>query len=154
MVTVEPLFRIPSLKPTVRRWLLSEWPEWYGQGGPGDLSADIEAFSQSETALPVGFVALRDNEPVGFGSLKQESIPSHKHLSPWAASGFVVPSLRRQGVGEFMLRCIASHAQVMGYARIYCGTSTSVSLLRRAGWQHLESVIHAGKPLEVYRSGV
>ena len=154
MLSVALLFRIPILKPTVRDWLLSEWPDWYGNGGPGDLSADIEGFARSDTELPVGFVVFQDKVPIGFGSLKSDFIPSHRHLSPWASSGFVLPAFRRKGVGEFMLQHMVSHAQAMGFPFVYCGTSTSASLLRRAGWQCLETVIHAGKPLEVYRSGV
>lgn len=152
MLSVAPLSRVPALKARVSAWLLSEWPAWYGREGPGDLDEDVEAFARSEDILPVGFVVFRVDEPVGFGSLKRESIPAHRHLSPWAASGFVVPKYRGQGIGAFMLRAITAHAQGMGYSQVYCGTSTAASLLARNGWQQVEQVIHAGKPLGIYRS--
>jgi GNAT superfamily N-acetyltransferase len=153
MFTVEPLSRVPALKSMVSAWLLSEWPDWYGEGGPGNLASDVEAFSQSEASLPVGLVVFRGNEPVGFGTLKQESIPSHKRLSPWAATGFVPPQYRGQGIGAFLLQALVAHASSMGYAHVYCGTSTATSLLQRAGWSLLEQVDHAGKPLGIYCSG-
>ncbi|MBK8528007.1 MAG: GNAT family N-acetyltransferase [Rubrivivax sp.] len=154
MLTVEPLSRCPAMRAMVSAWLLSEWPSWYGQDGPGDLVGDVDAFARSEKSLPVGFVVFRTCEPVGFGTLKQESIPSHKHLSPWAATGFVLPQYRSQGIGAFMLQAIVAHARLIGYQQVYCGTSTATSLLLRAGWQRLERIVHAGKPLELFGSGV
>ena len=153
MLSVRPLYRCATLMPTVSDWLLCEWPSWYGKDGPGDHAADVAAFAQSESSLPVGFVVFAANEPVGFGALKQESIPSHKHLSPWAATGFVLPQYRRQGVGAFILQAIVAHARGMGYQQVYCGTSTAMSLLQRAGWRHMEQVVHAGKPLGIFSSG-
>ena len=135
MFTTQPLSRIPALKPQVSAWLLSEWPDWYGPDGPGDLSGDVEAFARSDSALPVGLIICRDGEPIGFGALKRESIPSHAHLTPWAAAGYVVPSCRGQGAGAFRLRALEERAAILGFPRVHCGTSTAVTLLRRAGWR-------------------
>lgn len=152
MLRVQPLSLQPALKPQVRDWLLSEWPAWYGAGGEGDLEGDVEAFAASAHRLPVGLVAFLDDVPVGFGSLKQESIASRPALFPWAASGYVLPAYRGQGIGAFLLRAIAAHAGRLGYRHVYCGTSTAVSLLTRAGWQVVEELQHAGKPLTLFRS--
>jgi hypothetical protein len=83
LISFAPLARMPRFKPVVAAWLLSEWPAWYGNGGPGDLDGDVDAFAGSELELPVGVVALDGTRPIGFRALKKESIPSHKHLSPW-----------------------------------------------------------------------
>ncbi len=153
MLSVQRLSRLPHLKPMVSAWLLSEWPGWYGAGGAGDLEKDVEAFAASAVELPVGFVVFSEQVPVGFGSLKQESISSHKHLAPWAASGYVVPEQRGRGIGAFLLQAITAHARTLGYGHVYCGTSTAMNLLLRVGWHETEQVIHAGKPLSIFRSG-
>ncbi len=152
MLSVRPLSQQPTLKLLVSSWLLSEWPAWYGQGGEGNLEGDVAAFAASEHQLPVGLVAFLGKSPVGFGSLKQESIKSHPHLFPWAASGYVLPVHRGQGIGAFLLRSLEAHAKSLGYAQVYCGTSTATSLLKRAGWHSIEQVQHAGKPLTIFRS--
>ena len=152
MLRVQPLFQQPSLKPWVRAWLLSQWPAWYGVGGEGDLEGDVEAFAASERQLPVGLVVFLDDVPVGFGSLKQESIRSRPDLAPWAASGFVRPDHRGRGIGAFLLQALAAHAGRLGYRHVYCGTSTAVSLLTRAGWDVVEELQHAGQPLTLFRS--
>ena len=152
MLSVKPLHRVPELKATIRAWLLSEWPGWYGPGGAGNLDQDIEAFASSERILPIGFVVFQHDQPIGFGSLKRQSIPTHTHLTPWAASGLVTAEHRRQGVGAFLLREMVAHAAGLGFSRVYCGTSTAESLLARNGWQLVEQIVHAGKPLGIYRS--
>lgn len=151
MFSVCPFARVPQLKPVVADWLLSEWPGWYGPGGQGTLKQDIEAYARSESVLPVGLVAYEGTEPIGFGALKAESIPSHNHLSPWAAAGYVLPERRGRGVGAQLLQAIVAHAAHLGYSHVYCGTSTATRLMRRAGWQKVEQVIHDGKPLVIFR---
>ena len=152
MLTIQPLAQARYLKPTVSHWLLTEWPGWYGEGGPGDLNSDVTAFAASELRLPIGFVAFDEGIPAGFGALKAESIPSHRHLTPWAAAGFVLPERRRQGIGALLLQTMVAHAKAMGYEQVYCGTSTSVSLLHHAGWNVVEEIVHSGEPMVIFRS--
>lgn len=153
MLSTELLCHRPDLRPLVSAWLLAEWPAWYGPGGPGDVERDVQAFGASPQDLPVGIVVFAGPEPVGFGALKQVSIPSHLHLSPWAAAGYVVPHRRGQGIGAALLQALVSHAASIGHPIVYCGTSTATTLLERSGWHLLEQVTHADKPLSIYRSG-
>lgn len=149
---VEPLARHRRLLPVLEAWFVSEWPAWYGAGGEGNIGQDLKAFSASEVSLPVGFVAFSDGVPVGAGVLKAESIPTCDHLSPWAASGFVVPQVRGRGIGTALLATMVAHARRLGYKHVFCGTSTAGSLLRKSGWSAVEVTQHAGKPLTVFRS--
>ena len=153
MLSAKPLPRVPRLKPVVSAWLLSEWPSWYAENGAGDLLGDVDAFATSELELPVGLVVFDDDEPVGFGALKQVSISTHTHLAPWAAAGYVVPARRGQGVGAFLLEAIVAHAKTIGYGNVYCGTGTAISLMDRAGWREIERITCGGKPLVIFCSG-
>lgn len=146
------LGQVPHLRALVCGWLQAEWPGWYGPEGPGDLLADVAAFAGTGAALPVGLVVFSDGEPIGFGALKAASIDSHRHLSPWAAAGFVVPGHRGRGVGAFLLQSIVDQARAWGAPRVYCGTGTARSLLQRAGWECIDEVTHAGTPMRIFRS--
>ena len=151
-LVVEPLAKHTGLVPLLAEWFICEWPGWYGAGGQGNVAQDLQNFAASQTTLPVGFVVFGDGTPVGAGALKAESIPSHKHLKPWAGAGFVVPEYRGQGIGAVLLRSMVAHARALGYPHVYCGTSTAESLLQRSGWSAIEVTQHAGKPLTVFRS--
>lgn len=150
-VKVELLARRRDTLPTFAALFREEWPRWYGEGGPGNAEADLAAFAASETELPVGVVATLDGSPVGVGALKVESLASHKHLTPWAAAGFVLPSHRGRGIGAALLEALVRHAGHLGYPFVYCGTATSVSLLCRSGWSELERINHEGEPLVIFR---
>ena len=151
-LSVEPLARHSEQVPLLAEWFATEWPGWYGIGGEGNVTLDLQDFAASETNLPIGFVVFSNGTPVGAGALKAESIPSHKHLSPWAAAGFVVPECRGQGIGAVLLGAMVAHARTLGYAHVYCGTSTAESLLQRSGWSAIEVTQHAGKALTIFRS--
>ena len=148
---VELLARHRGLLPTVAGWLREEWPGWYGQGGRGDAVGDAHAFAASTERLPLGVVALVAGRPVGVGALKAESLASHRHLTPWAAAGYVLPELRGRGVGAALLAALVREAGRLGFPCVYCGTSTSASLLLRAGWQAVEVIEHDGRPLTIFR---
>ncbi len=115
-------------------WFCAEWPDWYGDDGPGDAVADVTAFSDSPDALPLGVIAMEDGLAVGVAALKQTSIASHTHLTPWAVAGYVVPSRRGQGVGTQLLRALVAHAKRLGHVRVYCAASAAGPLLHREGW--------------------
>lgn len=150
-ITLAPMAQSRQLMPLVGAWFRNEWPGWYGPGGAGDLGADLAAFSASETVLPVGLIAFLDGQPVGAAALKATSIASHVHLSPWAAAGFVLAPWRGRGIGAALLQGLVAKAGQLGHAHVYCGTSTSASLLLRGGWEVIDVVTSPGDPLTIFR---
>jgi GNAT superfamily N-acetyltransferase len=149
-IVVKPLSQHIALTALIEGWLVSEWPNWYGLEGRGNAGQDVSEFAASELRLPIGLIAFEEGRPVGFAALKAESIPSHKHLSPWAASGYVVPEHRGRGIGAALLAGLVAHARGLGFKRVYCGTSTSKSLLTKCGWLVLGQTQHDGKALTVF----
>lgn len=147
---ISPLARHRELLPLLARWFVEEWPDWYGTGGRGNAVQDLAAFAASESILPVGIVAFDENTPIGVAALKSESLPSHRHLQPWAAAGLVRPSYRGRGVGAQMLDALLRHAHRLGFDRVYCGTATAVTLLRRCGWSQLEVIQHEEESLVLF----
>ena len=152
-VVIKYLADEPRVLSTLRCWFESEWPSYYSADGPGSAEQDLLAYA-SRGSIPFGLVAFQQGKPCGFVALKRESFPSHPHLSPWAGAAYVQPPLRRQGIGAALLLALEPEARALGCARIYCATSTSVSLLRRCGWQLLESVQHEGHEVGVYEKAL
>jgi GNAT superfamily N-acetyltransferase len=152
-VAVEPLALHPEALPELCRLFEAEWPTWYGIGGPGNATEDLVACSAT-SGLPFGLVALQRGEVCGVAALKAESIPSHRHLSPWAAAGLVKGPLRGRGIGAALLAALEELARSQGYRAIHCATSTSESLLQRRDYRLLERVVHEGQDLGVYQRGL
>lgn len=150
---IEPLASHREVLPVLREWFESEWPTYYGAGGRGDARQDLDAYA-NQRGLPFGLVAFRDGSVCGVAVLKADSISTHAHLSPWAAGGLVRRDLRGQGIGEQLVLALEREARVMGFSRIYCGTSTAESLLQRAGWRLLERINHEGEVLGIYEKAL
>ncbi len=148
-ITVSRLVEHPEVLPIVARWFQGEWPDWYGPGRFGDAERDVQSFA-NEGSLPVGVVAFSAGEPCGAAALKAESIPSHTHLAPWAAAGFVVPKLRGRGIGALLFSALEAEAKALGFDSIYCGTSTANLLLQHSGWRAIDAVQLLGKDVSVY----
>jgi GNAT superfamily N-acetyltransferase len=149
-VSIEPLAAHPEALPELQEWFGREWPAHYGPDGPGQALEDLRSYA-NQGSLPVGVVALRHGIVCGVAALKPESIASHRHLSPWAAAGFVLPSERGRGIGALLLSALEEEARKLGFSCAYCATSTAESLLLRCGWKIMERITHEGEDLGIYR---
>jgi GNAT superfamily N-acetyltransferase len=150
-VFVVPLRERPECVPFFARQFVLEWPAWYGPGGQGSAMADLNAFANAAGDLPTGVVAqTRDGAYLGVAALKAASIPEYSHLGPWAAAGYVVPGHRGQGVGTALLDRLLDEACRLGFSTVYCATASAVSLLRRQGWQLLDTAIHDDKLISIF----
>ena len=150
---IEHLVDHPEVLPILKEWFETEWESYYGPGGPGDAQSDLAAYA-NWGGLPIGVVAFFENELCGIAALKAESITTHSHLSPWAAAGLVKPLYRRKGIGTELLRAVEEIARDLGYARIYCGTSTAKRLLLRRSWQFMEQVRYNGEDVSIYEKAL
>jgi GNAT superfamily N-acetyltransferase len=151
MATVRPLRENTDLCAFFIERFKTEWPDWYGPDGPGDAETDLLEFANPAGALPVGVIALADSgSPVGIAALKAMSISTHPHLGPWAVAGYVIPSRRREGIGAGLLSALVAEAERLGFDEIYCATASAVSLLERAGWSLIETVMHDGAMQHIF----
>jgi len=150
---IEHLADHPEVLPILKEWFETEWESYYGPGGPGDAPSDLLAYA-NRRELPVGLVAFFEDELCGVAALKSASITTHSHLGPWASAGLVNPSYRRRGVGTELMRALEKVARNLGYARVYCGTSTATHLLERCGWQYMEQVKYNGEDVSIYQKAL
>jgi len=148
-ILIKPLAEAPGLMPVVQAWFEAEWPGHYGPGGRGDAKRDVSAYCHVGS-LPLGLVAFLGGEPCGFVALKSEPFPTHPQLSPWAGAAYVVPPLRRRGIGQALLGSLEADGFRLGHKRLYCATATSASLLLRCGWRLVERVPYEGTTIGIY----
>lgn len=140
----------PAAVGDLRRLFESEWPDYYGAAGPGDAARDLAAFC-SRDALPIGVVALHEGAAIGVAALKSASIDECPQFAPWAAAALVAPAWRRRGVGAGLIGALEDLARRRGHAALYTGTATAIGLMRRLGWEHLQTARQGGQDVAVLR---
>ncbi len=133
----------------------AEWPDWYGPNGSASAIEDLNAFANPDGVLPVAVIALgQDGSPIGIAALKAESISSHKHLTPWASAGYVIPERRGEGIGTSLVSALLTEAGRLGFETVYCAASRAASLLRREGWEQIDKVQLDGEQVLVFSRAV
>jgi len=124
----------PDLASQTADLLLEVWPDHYGSAGPGNpQTAAAEGCDAS--ALPLVCVAVEVGGSVAATcALKETSIPSHKHLSPWLAGLATRESHRKRGLGEALIAATEDKARSLGIKTLYCATYNAVTIVERRGW--------------------
>ena len=134
--------------PALARWHHAEWKAITPHLTVSDRVARFEARAQ-RGGLPIGFVAVLDENVVGMASLVECDLDSHRHLSPWLASVLVAPGHRRQGIGSALSERATEEAQVLGFAQAYLFTFDKQDFYRRLGWSTLEDTTFLERPVSV-----
>jgi GNAT superfamily N-acetyltransferase len=151
-ISIRPLRDCPAAIDPLAAAFEREWPDWYRPGGQGDAAADLAAYANPDGALPVGVVAFDAiGAPLGTAALKAAFAPEFAHLTPWASAGWVTPSQRRHGLGAQLLRALEAEARRLGFAHIYCATSTAITLLQREGWTPHAQTVHDGHEIRIFQ---
>jgi len=140
----------PEALPALEKLLQTEWADYYGIGGPGNAGNDLRAYSNRDH-LPVGLLACIGAQPCGMAALKEASLTTHRHFTPWIGGGIVLPRFRRQGIGTRLLLAVEELAQGFGFKEIYAATSTANSLLVRNGWCLLDLASYNGEDVSIYK---
>ena len=99
--------------------------------------------------IPIAFVALDGEEPVGHVSLVEHNMTSHPELSPWLAGTLVHPARRGEGVGTALVEHAVSRAAELGVATLYLYSERARGLYERLGWRHLWDEVYEGEPVAV-----
>ena len=136
-IAIRQLAEIPEVIPVLARWFVAEWEPYYGPNGSGNAETDLQA-ALDPHRLPRCLVALdTDGEPVGTVSLRQESLPSHRHLGPWLAALLVEPSSRRAGIGTALVATLEDEARHAGFEQVYTAADAAFGLFSGRGWRHI-----------------
>lgn len=136
MIKVELLKNHPDCVPR-----LSEiWYEVLGKTWVPDIPIErvIERFKEhlNENTLPLTFVALEQDKPVGMCSLRvTEGI--QPDLTPWLGSLVVDPAYQKNGIGKSLMEATKQKAKKLGYKNLYLFTfnPTLPEYYKRLGWK-------------------
>lgn len=122
------------------------WTEW-GYASAARCAADLRA--TRATALPIAYVSLEDDAPVGIVSLIECNLPERCDLTPWLAGLYVWPAHRNRGIGTALTRTVERGAKRLGYDRLYLYTAPAEQFYDRLGWETISRDELAGAAIAI-----
>ena len=125
--------------PEIADLIFGEWSDLFLANGvdKAQLLAMLEERANTER-LPIAYVAVRDGELLGTGSIKMEEPSTREGLSPWLAGMYIKEAYRGGGVGEQIVKALEAKAQALGVETMYLSVGRAVSFYRRLGWIIME----------------
>lgn len=137
-----------ALIPVIATWLQSE----FGYLAPSvTMEQRVARLQQSlqKGALPMTLLALSsDDQIVGVASILTTTL-THKHLTPWLSTVFVLAELRGQGIASALSLRAVEEARAMGFDHLHLFTPHNESLYARLGWQFIEKARLGDMPVAV-----
>jgi GNAT superfamily N-acetyltransferase len=125
----------PEFLSTVARWNYEEWGYLYSNSSLDGFVTGLRTVLGKDQ-IPMTFVALEKNAPVGSVSLVVHENEERKHLSPWLSNIFVIPECRNQGIGSALVRQVFEECKVLGATVLYLETlKEEEAFYKRLGWE-------------------
>jgi GNAT superfamily N-acetyltransferase len=147
-IRIEPLVdHLPVLE-TVIGWHWTEFGYEDPGGSASEWQADLLATLQRDR-VPLAYVALDGETPVGSAELIEHDLDSRRDLSPWLAGVFVHPEFRGKGLGHRLVRMIEERAGSLGFSRIYCFTENAAKFYVGLGWRRYAKDLLQGRAVTI-----
>lgn len=148
-IHIKYLADVPYVVPTLAQWTYDAWskydPDLTVARAIKSLSARINRHH-----VPLTFVALDDDIPVGMASLKQQvEVPGYEDKTPWLGSIYLLPAYRGLGIGALLMQTIYAKTKELGLSEIYLFTSDAdnVPWYEKMGWETFKTDTFHGKPI-------
>ncbi len=150
MIEIAFLADYPDAIPTLTRWFLAQWPEYFAERTPADIGEDFSA-EANRHGLPVRLVAFSGGELAGTITVRDRAMRILPECQPGLGGLFVVERYRGRGIATELVRAGMILAREQGYERIYAATAAAHGILERLGWHRVRSFSHGDEQLAIYR---
>ena len=140
----------PAFIPALSRWFLREWRDFYGDRTWEDVA---ETFRRrlNRSALPLALVASEGGLPLGTISLLEESLGTHKHLTPWLGGLYVREGERRRGIGTRLIEAGVGEAGRLGAGQLFVGIRRAEEYYSGLRWEAVERTSLYGEGMTIMR---
>ncbi len=131
----------------VTKWRLEEW----GKDTTFEYIKYHITHSSQKGRVPMTFVALLNDEPVGTVAIWTNDLPARQDLYPWLASLFVVEEHRNKGIGQKLQQKVIDTLIELQYKEVFLYTD-HINYYERFGWEFVElAPKRNGEIIRIYR---
>lgn len=126
----------PDLIPILAEWHHHQWSYLAHSTTLGQRAARLRQHGRGR--LPTSFVALMDDTPIGSAAIVDNDMTDQDKLTPWLANVYVVPEMRRQGVGAALVQRAVQEARALHFHDIYLYTEDQAHFYAGMGWKAID----------------
>lgn len=147
MIAIRHLNEYKNWIPIIAEWYYSEWPDVYP-----NMEFVIQRLSNrtNTSSLPIGLVAVENEEVIGAVTIKEHDIETMTELSPWLASLIVKKERRNEGIGKLLINGVLEKSGELGFHNIYLYTDTAKDYYALLGWDEKEEIMHKEKRVSIF----
>lgn len=138
----------PTHIPQLAQWHHDQWGHLNPASSAERRIQSLQKQNQ-KGVIPVTFVAVEQDAPLGSASLVVNDLTTHPHLTPWLASVYVDTPYRRRGVGGALVRRVMQEAGALGVETIYLITPDQQRFYAALGWQAWMPVEYRGENVTI-----
>jgi GNAT superfamily N-acetyltransferase len=129
----------PDWVPIAAEWIYNQWWTTVAGASVATLSDRLQGHL-TLGRIPLTLVASVDSRPVGTATLLEHDAGTEQwpDFSPWLAGVYVVPELRRCGMGSALVKAAESKASELGVQVLYLSTVDRQEFYAGLGWQLID----------------
>lgn len=132
---------------TVTNWISQE----FGNKNSVPFFQSIVQHSLKKEKLPLNFIALLDNKPVGTVSLWRSDLVSRQDLYPWLSALYVHPDYRGKRIGQKLQAFLADYCKDQGFTELFLYTSIC-GYYEKTSWKHIDDGVEfLGDYMKIYK---
>lgn len=120
---------------TINSWLYNQWGHHDPDGTKEEWLIDKKKKLNNDKLLPIIFIALEEEIPVGTASIIKSDMKTHPELEPWLANVYVREDKRGNGYGSKLVKRVLKEAKQHNFNKIYLFTPDKKSFYQRIGWE-------------------
>ncbi len=150
MTEIVPLIDRPEFIPLVAQWNWDEWGDLLPCASCAEFAASLRTEMRRD-GIPITFLALAADLPIGTVSVIPNDLATRPDLSPWLASLYVVPAHRSRGLGRRLAEHAVSAARSLDIGTLYLYTPGQAAFYRALGWEDLEAANFRGREITIMR---
>ncbi|MDW5501977.1 GNAT family N-acetyltransferase [Pseudomonas lundensis] len=146
MINIVRLADYPQHRQQVIDW---QW-QAFGSESSRAFFASVVDSSLRGADLPITFIALLGDKPVGTVGLWRCDLISRQDLTPWLAALYVDESQRGSGLGLRLQQHVQDYSRDAGFSELYLYSDFS-GYYERHGWRYLgDALDYPDRPVRLY----
>jgi N-acetylglutamate synthase-like GNAT family acetyltransferase len=127
------------------------WEAWGRSDPDGSLAGWTDGLRRrsGRDRIPISWVALLADTPVGSVALVESDMASHPELTPWLSGLMVLPAYRGRGIGTALTAQCEATAARLGVGRLYLYTESAAAFYAARGWRAIGHETDAGELVSI-----